>query len=312
MSRARAMPLCLILQPVHAVAAETLAAAGLDVVAGPEAPDAVAVITRNAPVDAAFLDRHPALKVIAKHGAGLDNIDVAEARRRGIAVVFTPGANAHAVAEHALALILALAKRLRPADRAVRGDDFAYKFRARFDELSGLRLGIVGLGDSGRRLAHMAGTGLGMRVAAYSPSVPQDLFEALAVERADTLTALLKTSDVVSLHVPARPGARGMIGAAELAVLPPGALLVSVGRGGVVDEAALADAVAAGRLGGAALDVFDTEPPLPDNPLFGLDNVILTPHVAGNTEAALRRMASGVATQIIDVLAGRPAAHPAP
>ncbi|MFA7430885.1 MAG: NAD(P)-dependent oxidoreductase [Rhodospirillaceae bacterium] len=305
-------PVCLILQPVHAVAAETLTAGGLRVVAGPENAGAVAVITRNAPVDAAFMDRHPALKVIAKHGAGLDNIDLAEARRRGIKVVFTPGANAQAVAEHALALILALAKRLRPADRAVRGDDFGYKFRVRFDELAGKRLGIVGLGDSGRRLSQMARLGMGMEVAAFSPSVPQELFSTLCVQRSDSLMALLETSDVVSLHVPSRPGARGMIGRAELAALRPGALVVSVGRGGVVDEAALADAVAAGHVGGAGLDVFDQEPPRPDNPLFGLDNVILTPHVAGNTDAALQRMARGVATQILDVLAGRPAAHPAP
>lgn len=310
-------PLCLILQPVHPAAAEALAGAGLEVVTAPAVPDAeagrvVALISRNAPVDAAVLDRHPALRVVAKHGAGLDAIDVAAAARRGIPVVYTPGANAHAVAEHALALILALAKRLRPADAAVRGGDFAYKFRARFDDLAGARLGIVGLGASGRALAAMARLGLGMEVAAFSPSVPAELFAGLGVERASSLTALLETSDVVSLHVPARPGSRGLVGAAELAALRPGALLVSVGRGGVVDEAALAGAVASGHLGGAALDVFDQEPPAPDNPLFGLDNVILTPHVAGNTEAALKRMALGVASQIIDVLAGRPPAHPAP
>ncbi|MGC2854638.1 NAD(P)-dependent oxidoreductase [Novispirillum sp. DQ9] len=312
-------PLCLILQPVHPAAAQALAQGGLDVLTAPAAADAdagrvVAVISRNAPVDGAFLDRHPALRVVAKHGTGLDAIDVAEARRRGVQVVYTPGANAQAVAEHVLALILALAKRLRPADAAVRGGDFAYKFRARFDELAGARLGIVGLGASGQKLATMARLGLGMEVAAHSPSVPAELFHALGVERAPDLTALLETSDVVSLHVPARPGARGMIGPAELAVLRPGALLISVGRGGVVDEAALAAALAAGHLGGAALDVFDQEPPAPDNPLFGLAdaNLILTPHVAGNTQAALRRMALGVATQIIDVLAGRPPAHPAP
>ena len=305
-------PVCWIMQPVHPVAGVLLAEAGIDVHQGAQAPAdparVRALVSRNAPVDASLMDRLPELAVVAKHGAGIDAIDMAAADARGIVVVATPGANAQSVAEHALMLMLAVAKRLVAADKAMRADDFAFKFRSDFRELQRLTLGIVGLGDSGRRLARMAGLGLGMRVVAHSPSVPDAVFAEWGVTRL-SLAELLACADVVSLHVPARPDNARMFGAAAFAAMKSGAILVNTARGSLVDETALAEALSSGRLGGAGLDVFAPEPPLPGNLLLALDNVVLSPHAAGSTGAALERMARAVAEQVIDVLAGRRPAH---
>ena len=305
---------CLCLQPIHPAAVALLEAGGLTVSAGPaegvDPAGLVALVSRNAPVTAALLDRFPALQIVAKHGAGLDAIDVAAATARGIWVVSTPGANARSVAEQALALMLAVAKRIVSADRAVRAGDFAYKFRVDFRELAGLQLGIVGLGASGSLLARMAGDGLGMRIAACSPSAPPERFAACRATPMD-LPRLLAESDVVSLHRPGQPGMAPLIDAQALAGIKLGAILINTARGTLVDEAALGAALREGRLGGAGLDVFDPEPPSPDHPLAGCETVVLSPHVAGSTTAALERMGRAVAEQILDVLAGRSPAHPA-
>lgn len=289
-----------------------LAQAGLVTTEGLEFPAnprlVRALVSRNAPVTADLLDRLPHLAVIAKHGTGIDAIDMAAAEARGIPVIYTPGANAQSVAEHALTLMLAVAKRVVAANRAVRAGDFAFKFRTDFRELHGLSLGVVGFGDSGRRLARMAGAGLGMRVAAHSPSVPDVLFATTGVDRVD-LPTLLAQSDVVSLHVPARSGSEGMFGHDAFAAMKPGAILINTARGSVVDENALVAALASGHLGGAGLDVFAPEPPSAGNPLFAFDTVVASPHAAGSTGAALERMARGVAEQVIDVLNGRRPAH---
>ncbi|MFD2233869.1 hydroxyacid dehydrogenase [Phaeospirillum tilakii] len=303
---------CLCLQPIHPAAVARLEAGGLAVITGPAeavAPDGiVALVSRNAPVTAALLDRLGELRVVAKHGAGLDAIDLAAASARGICVVSTPGANALSVAEHAVALMLAVAKRIVPADRAVRAGDFGYKFRADFTELAGKRLGIVGLGASGRQLARIAGLGLGMRILASSPTTADAVFAACGAERRD-LPALLAEADVISLHLPGRPDTRHLIGAAELALVKPGAILINTARGAVLDEAALVAALQDGRLGGAGLDVFEAEPLPAAHPLAGFDRVVLSPHVAGSTEAALERMGQAVAEQILDLLGGRRPAH---
>lgn len=309
---ANATPVCWILQPIHAAGRLLLAQAGIETCEGgqfPADPGRVrALVARNAPVDAALLDRLPALAVVAKHGVGVDAVDMAAATARGVAVVFTPGANAQSVAEHALTLMLAVAKRLVAADRAVRGDDFAFKFRADFRELSGLTLGVVGLGDSGRRLARMARLALDMRVVGHSPSVPDRLFAETGVTRLP-LPEVLAQADVVSLHVPARPDNAGFFGRDLFAAMKPGAIFINTARGSLVDEEALVAALAGGHLGGAGIDVFAAEPPPVGHPLFALDNVVLSPHAAGSTGAALRRMACAVAEQVIDVLAGRRPAH---
>lgn len=313
MSIAEQRPCCLIMQPVSIVAGQMLGAAGIETAIGDDVPEpgrVRALISRNAPVTAQVMDRFPNLAVIAKHGSGLDAIDLDAARLRGVAVVSTPGANAISVAEHALALMLAVAKRIVPADRAIRGGAFGHKFHAPSTELAGRTLGIVGLGHSGQCLARMVGLGLGMRILAHSPSVPDAIFARCGASRLD-LPNLLSVCDVVSVHCPSRPGAPPVIGARELTAMKSGSVLINTARGAVIDEAALVDALRQGRLGGAGLDVFDTEPPLLGNPLLTMDNVVLSPHAAGSTSAALERMARMAAEQVIDVLNGRRPAHPA-
>jgi D-3-phosphoglycerate dehydrogenase len=224
-------------------------------------------------------------------------------------VVNTPDVNARSVAEHAIALTFALAKAIPAADAATRSGDDAFKYRARLTELDGLAFGIVGFGAIGRITAKLA-QALGMRVSAFSRSRPDADFTEAGIERAPDLRHLLARSDVVSLHLPLVPDTRGLIGAAELALMKPGAILINTGRGGLVDEGALAVALEAGDLGGAGLDAFAIEPLPTGSPLARLSNVVLSPHVAGSTVQALERMAELSARQVVDVLSGRRPAHP--
>ncbi len=306
--------LCLILQPIHAIAERILADAGIGVIDGSDAGDdsarVVALISRNAPVGPALIDALPRLRVIAKHGAGLDAIDVDHAARRGVHVIFTPQANSVSTAEHAMALMVGLAKHLRETDAATRQGDFSIKFRIHNIELASCTLGIVGFGNVGRHVARIAGSGFGMRVLAFSPSVPDAIFAEANVERRTDLHDMLSACDFISIHLPDRPGAKGMIGEAEFAAMRPGAIVVNVGRGGVVDEAAAARALASGRLGGLGLDVFEREPADRSNPLFNFANVLATPHIAGSSAASLERMARSAAEQIVIIVRnGRGALH---
>ena len=309
---------CLIIQPIHQGGLARLREAGIEplLASAPdmatvarEIRDCAAVITRNAGLARAAIDAAPGLRVIGNHGIGLDPVDVPFASALGIPVVNTPDANADAVAEHAAALVLALAKRLRAADAATRAGDFAFKYRERILELRGATLGIVGFGRTGRRTAAALAHGFGMRPLVHDPSAPDDAIAAVGGERAASLDALLQGSDVISLHVPLRDDTRGLIGARELALCRPGALLVNTARGALVDEAALIAAVREGRLGGVGLDVYASESMPPDHPLLQLDAAVLTPHAAGSAEGALRRTALEVAEQVIDVLAGRRPPH---
>lgn len=295
-------------EPIHAEALARLASAGAEPALGWELEPAArlaalaraeALIVRVAPVDAALLARAPKLRHIAKHGVGVDNIDVAAAQARGIAVTNTPQANAISVAEHALALLLALAKRLPAMDASLRRGGWG-KGVARPVELAGLRLAVLGHGRSGRILARYAAA-LGMEVAVWSRRLsggPTEDGHAVAA----TLAEALDGANALSVHLPLSAETRGLIGAAELARLAPGAFLVNVARGGIVDEAALA---ADTRLGGFALDVFETEPVAARHPLMAHPGVILTPHVAGVTEAALRRMGLEAASAVIGLAEGR-------
>lgn len=302
------MNYCLFVQPMHPVATEILGAAGIAACpAGTAAmAGAVAVATRNAGLSAAAMDAAPGLRVIGVHGIGTDAVDVTHATRLGIPVVNTPGANIQSVAEHAIALMLAVSKGFTASQRAVRRGDFDYKFSARLLELHGRTLGIVGWGGIGRRTAALA-RALGMRVAVFSRSADPAGLEGF--EACGSLDALLEQADVVSLHLALTSETRGIIDAAALARMKPDAILVNTGRGGLVDEAALAEALRGGRLFGAGLDVFSAEPLQPDSPLLTLDNVVLTPHTAGSTLEAQRRVAADMARQMVEVLAGRRPAH---
>ena len=243
------------------------------------------------PVTATVLDAGP-LRVVVRFGSGTDNVDLEAAGRRGVRVVATPGANARSVAELTIGLLLALARHLVRHDREIRSGSWS---RHTGIELAGRRLGVVGYGVVGRQVAGIAGA-LGMEVVATDPAV-RDADVPLV-----DLETLLASSDAVTLHVPLADGTRGMIDATQLDRMRPQALLVNTSRGGLVDERALAQALAAGRLGGAAFDTFEHEPP-EASPLLALDAFIASPHAGAATVEAARR--TGVAA-VRELLAGRP------
>ncbi|MGH2461382.1 MAG: hydroxyacid dehydrogenase, partial [Chloroflexota bacterium] len=243
------------------------------------------MVVRTARLTDARLSRAGRLKVIGKHGVGVDNVDLAAARARGIAVVFTPGVNSQAVAEHALTLMLMLARRIPTASRMLRDGQFDEARRTIVAlDLQGKTLGLVGLGQVGRRLAAIVRQGLAMRVLAFDPYVTPAQAAELGVELVSELEPLLRAADVVSIHAPLTPETRGIIGRGALAELKPTAFLINCARGGLVDEDALLEALQAGRLAGAGLDVFVEEPTPAAHPLFGLENVVVTPHVAGSSQ----------------------------
>ncbi|MFI1472307.1 NAD(P)-dependent oxidoreductase [Streptomyces wuyuanensis] len=245
------------------------------------------------------------LRVVGRAGAGTDHVDLAAAARHGVAVTHTPGSNADAVAEFALAQLFALTRDLTAHNRAAHDGSWRAP-AAPATELSELTLGIVGVGRIGLALATRA-SALGMRVQGFSKGVPR-----APVTPAATLGALLATSDVVSLHVPLTPGTHGLIGRAELALMRPGSILLNTARGGVVDEQALAEALRdpAHPLAAAAVDTFEHEHAAFASPLCGLPNALLTPHVAGMTRAAMATAALRCADHIAALLAGRPGGVP--
>jgi D-3-phosphoglycerate dehydrogenase / 2-oxoglutarate reductase len=307
-----------LVQPIHAAGVARLHAAGLAVRAASRADMATvaaevgvadAVVTRNAGLSAAAIDAAPRLKLIVVHGVGYDPVDVAHAAGKGIVVCNTPVANAWSVAEHAIALLLALAKAMLSADRAVRAGAFDARYTLRLTEIRGRTLGIVGCGRIGRATARIARRGLGMTVCGHSPSAEPARLRRIGIEPCASLDELLERSDAVSLHLPLRAETRGLIGRAELGRMRPGAFLVNTARGALVDHQALVDALASGRLGGAGLDVFRQEPVAPDDPLLHLPNVILSPHIAGASDRAMETTALAVATAILQVARGRRPRH---
>ncbi len=246
------------------------------------------------------------LRVVGRAGAGTDHVDLAAAARHGVTVTHTPGSNAGAVAEFALAQLLALARRLRELDTAAHDGNWQ-AVTAPPPELSELTLGVVGLGRIGTALADRAAT-LGMAVQGYSRSPAH----STSVRRAPSLDTVLATSDVVSLHVPLTARTRGLIGRAELARMRPGSVLLNTARGGIVDEHALAAALRdpAHPLAAAAVDTFAHEHAAFGSPLAGLPNALLTPHVAGMTRRAMAEAALRCADHMAALLAGRPAGVP--
>ena len=258
-----------------------------------------AILSRQGPVNAAAMDAAP-LRVVARHGVGVDDVDLAAAASRGIVVTRAPGSNTRAVAEHTLAMILALLKDLRPLATTIagggwRGGDTAVR------DVAGCRLGLVGLGAIGRSVAPLARS-FGMIVSAFSPNAPEAAFAEIA--RCTSLASLLVGSDVVSLHCPLSEHTRHIIDAAALARLPEQALVINTARGGLIDEAALLTALDSGRLAGAALDVFEVEPPALADRLRDHPRLMATPHVAGVTPSSLEAMGVAAARCIVAVLTG--------
>jgi D-3-phosphoglycerate dehydrogenase len=265
--------------------------------------DADAFILRNMPfVDEELLTNALRLKVIGRFGVGVDNVDLEVARRRRIRVVYTPGANADAVAEHTLALLLALAKRLRFwHDALVRGD-YHLRWTERSVQLQGKTLGIIGFGHVGRAVARRA-QAFGMRLLVFDPLVSAETMASFGAERVN-LDDLLRESDFVTLHVPLTNETRHLINRERLALMKAGSFLVNTARGEVCDLDALYEALQSGRLAGVALDVFPDEPPDVSHPIFRHPNFLGTPHVAAHTPETLEHMALVVAEQVLKVLRG--------
>ncbi len=263
-----------------------------------------ALIVRNQTrVDLALLEHAHQLKVVGRVGVGLDNLDLACLREKGIAVTWAPGTNAVSVAEYVMGAMLELSRRFAETSRRLHAG--AWDRQAAIGrELCGKTLGIVGLGDIGARLARRAGA-FGMRLIASDPVAHGSSY---AVQEYDVelteLDALLKEADFVSLHLPLLPSTRGLIGPEALAKMPSHAFLINTARGGLVDESALAEALRERRIAGAAIDVRESEPPDESDPLRGLPNVILTPHIAGVTHESNYRASLHVARDVLRVLAG--------
>jgi D-3-phosphoglycerate dehydrogenase len=260
-----------------------------------------AVIVRVAPLDTDVIARADRLQVIAKHGTGLDNVDIEAASDRGIVVCNTPGANARSVAEHAVALLFAVRRHLRPADRHVRSGGWD---RGAFagHELTGDTLGLFGFGSIAGEMADIV-EGIGQTILAYDPHLADEDIPS-HVTRVGTLSELFSRSDAVSIHAPLTPETRQSISTEELAALGERGVLINTSRGPIVDEGALLEALETGTVGGAGLDTFETEPPGADHPLYDRDDVLLTPHVGGVTDQALARMSQRAAANVRTVYEG--------
>lgn len=273
--------------------------------------EADAVIVRAARVTRKQIENAPLLKVIGKHGAGVNAINVACARERGIPVVFTPTSNSNAVAELAMGLMIAAARKLRGNDRMLmRGAERIVPPSLTGLELTGKSLGLVGYGHIGSRVARMAKAGFAMTVRVYDPYLSDEALSEAGLARANSVAELCSVSDFISVHVPLTEETRGLVGAAELAACGKNAILVNTARGGVVDEEALYAALAEGRIFAAASDVFVDEPAKPDNPLLSLENFIGTLHMGASTEEALLRVGQDVAGDVLTVLRGGEPKYP--
>jgi len=274
-------------------------------------PDAAGMVVRTyTKVNATLLARCPKLKVVGRGGVGLENIDVAACRARGVEVVYTPDANTLAVGDFVFGYALLL---LRPwayfRDRAYEPAEFKrVRDTLRGVQLNELTIGILGMGRVGRRVGQIAANGFGMRVI-YNDLLdvrPKLTFPAAAVDK----PTLFREADIVTLHVDMRPGNERLVAAPLLSLMKPTAILINTSRGEVLDDAALAAAVRERKVAGAAIDVFDPEPPKADYPLLGFDNVLLTPHMAARTHTAIMNM-SWVVRDVVEVLNGRTPNYPA-
>jgi D-3-phosphoglycerate dehydrogenase len=312
-------PVVLLYEPIHERAlallkerAEVRQAASLEEDALVEAArDVEGIIIRaNGKVSRRILEAAPRLKVVARHGVGVEAIDRQAAAERGIAVVNTPFANDESVAEHCAGMMILLAKRMLEADRAARAGDWDARYRLIGVELFGKTLGLVGFGKIGQRVAAIAHAGFAMPVLYHDILAYPEAEGALRARRAP-LEEVLASADFVSIHTPLLPDTRGLINEAALRRMKPTAYLINTSRGAVVEQPALIRALREGWIAGAGLDVYDPEPLPADSPLLTMENVVLSPHMAAHTDEALFRMAM-VVSDVLAVIEGRSPQHPVP
>ena len=260
------------------------------------------IIRANGAVSARLMDAAPRLKVIGRHGVGLDAIDLEAARARGIVVCNTPLANVESVAEHTVGLMIAISKLLTRADKAIRQGRWQVRYDYVGQELLGRTLGLVGMGRIGGRVAEICHLGFKMPVL-YNDVVSYPQVEGHLGATKLPLNHVLAHADYVSVHVPLMAATSGLIGREQFASMKTGAIFINTARGPIVDEVALVEALNSGKLAGAGLDVYADEPVTADNPLLAMDNVVLTPHMAAHTQDALRAM-SLVAEDVLRALEG--------
>ncbi|WP_280566708.1 hydroxyacid dehydrogenase [Chromohalobacter sp. 296-RDG] len=308
-------PTILVTGPYLAKSAKDMAeAAGFTVVHTPSYPsedmlvafierhDPLGIVSRMGQFTAGAIAAGQSLRVISKHGAGVDNIDVDAATRHGVQVIRAAGGNAVSVAEHAVALIFATVKRLMPLDKGMRAGRWEKaEFLGR--ELSGMRLGLIGGGAIAAAAAKLV-EGMGLDVMVYDPYASADAIESMGACSIERLEDMLRQSDIVSLHCPLTEDNTHLLNAETLALMPVGSYVVNTSRGGLIDEAALLSALESGHLAGAGLDTFEQEPPSGVSSLASCEQVILTPHIAGVTEEGGTRVGELAIKGIVDFLAG--------
>lgn len=268
---------------------------------------AVAIVSRMGRLDAQVMDAAPQLRVISKHGAGVDNIDLVAAAERGIPVLAATGANAVSVAEHAIALLLTAVKRILPLDTGLRAGRWE-KPGFRGQELAGSTLGLLGMGAIAQATARIA-RGFALNVIAFDPFAPDSVFEQSQVQRCQTLEELFSAAHFLSLHCPLTPATKGIVNADSISLMPVGAYVINTARGGLIDESALLDAIQTGHLAGAGLDTFGVEPPAADHPFWTEPRIVVTPHIGGVTRQANARVGLEAVKGIFQVLDGEPIAQ---
>lgn len=270
-----------------------------------------AMIIRGAKVTRERMAQAPKLKAVGKHGVGYDTIDVAAAKDLGITVVYTPYANVESVAELAVGFMIDAARNIPAGFDMVRAGvkNIAPK-ELMGTELKGGVLGMVGLGQIGRRVAEILKLGFNMRVIGYDRYLDKAKFAEMNIERYETLEDMLAASDYINISVPLLPSTRNLIDVPQFACFKKTAVLVNTSRGGIVNEKALYDALASGKIRAAASDVFEQEPPLPDNPLLKLKNFLGTPHIGATTEESMIRVGNTVVDDILGILSGLAPQYP--
>lgn len=301
----------LMLEPIRPIGFKMLEEAGVEVVVAPDRSEKTAVemidefdgvITRTTYIGKEIIDKGTRLKVIGRHGAGLDIIDVDYAKQKGIPVVFTPAANARSVAEYVMTLMLAMTRHLIPGDKAQRTDkNFAKRGEFMGHDLEGKTLGIIGLGRIGRYIAKMAGQGFDMKIIGYDPYVSKSDLMKINIKKYDSIEEILKNADVVTLNCPLTEEVRGLINYERLKMMKKDSFLINCARGPIVLENDVAKALNDKVIAGAAIDVYSEEPPRKDNPLFDAPNLIATPHIATMSHESMDRMSSTLASKFLKI-----------
>ncbi len=276
-----------------------------------EFKEACAVMVRSKKITRKEIQSAPNLEIIAKHGVGVDNIDVDAATDAGIPVTITPGANSDAVADLAMALILALSRNLFKGDADLKAGRFTRREHYTGFELGGKTVGIIGLGRIGSRVARRCVFGFGMKILAYDPFIGTEYAARFDAELVADLETILRESDYITIHAPLTDLTRDMFGEKQLRQMKPDAFIINTARGGIINESDLYRVLSEKRIKGAGLDVFEKEPPLPDeNPLLSLDNIIVSSHFGSVAKESTMKMATWAAEEILQVIEGKVPKNP--